>query len=148
MIKINGESLKDWNKRVNKFEFNWDTSKWVHLPDIKTEGKMKNKKRIKELELQVDALTNALSNIRDLHNLVVELTEKVDRRASKGYVDKEVQNLLEWVNMLDKVNDACFASHVSTQEYLEDRLAKLEPELAPPIETYYTPLAVKAEPSE
>ena len=97
MIRIKGESLKEWNKRVKNYK--WDTSGWVHLPEIK-EAKVKNKKRIEELELQVDALTNVLSELdqRYMNNVThtMNMRQGLLKRIEDN--DKRIHELLVRIN--------------------------------------------------
>ena len=100
MIRIKGESLKEWNKRVKNYKF--DTSGWIQLPEIK-EAKVKNKKRIKELELQVDALTEALSDLDDRYMNNVKHTMDMRQGLLKRIEDndKQIHELLIRINKED-----------------------------------------------
>ena len=100
MIIIKGESLKEWNKRVKNYK--WDTSGWIQLPEIK-EAKVKNKKRIKELELQVDALTIALSDLEDSYRNDVSFTRGIRKTLLERIEDndKQIHELLVRINKED-----------------------------------------------
>ena len=99
MIRIKGESLKEWNKRVKNYK--WDTSGWIQLPEIK-EAKVSKKKRIEELELQVDALTNALSDLDDRY-MNSSSHARTIRCIHRKQLDNTEKNIVNHRTRLDEI---------------------------------------------
>ena len=63
---------------------------------------MKNKKRIKELELQVDALTNALSDLDDRY-MNSSSHARTIRSIHRKQIDRTDQNIINHRTRLDEI---------------------------------------------